>query len=62
VIAQLDQSLSLVRNGIAFGAVAIIVAAIIISKRRPLAVAAEEITNPNSDMDFVVTHKNEHYS
>ncbi|MGA1248249.1 MAG: sodium-translocating pyrophosphatase [Candidatus Nanopelagicales bacterium] len=62
VIAQLDQSLGLVRNGIAFGAVAIIVAAIIISKRRPLAVAAEEITNPNPDIDFVVTHKNEHYS
>jgi K(+)-stimulated pyrophosphate-energized sodium pump len=62
VIAQLDQSLGLVRNGIAFGAVAIIVGAIIISKRRPLAVAAEEITNPNPDMDFVVTHKNEHYS
>ena len=62
VIAQLDQSLGLVRNGIALGAVAIIVAAIIISKRRPLAVAAEEITNPNPDMDFVVTHKNEHYS
>ena len=62
VIAQLDQAMSLTRYGIALGAVLIIVAAIVVSKRRPLAVAAEEITNPNPDMDFVVTHKNEHYS
>ena len=62
VIAQLDQAMALTRYGIALGAVLIIVAAIVISKRRPLAVAAEEITNPSPDMDFVVTHKNEHYS
>ncbi len=62
VIAQLDQAMSLTRYGIALGAVLIIVAAIVVSKRRPLAVAAEEITNPNPDVDFVVTHKNEHYS
>jgi K(+)-stimulated pyrophosphate-energized sodium pump len=62
VIVQLDSGATLVRYGVTLLAVLIVVAAIVISKRRPLAVAAEEITNPNPDLDFIVTHKNEHYS
>jgi len=42
--------------------VGVIVAAVWISKRRPLAVAAEEMVTPADDLDYVVTHKNEHYS
>ena len=42
--------------------VGVIVAAVWISKRRPLAVAAEEMVTPVEDLEYVVTHKNEHYS
>ena len=42
--------------------VGIILAAVWISKRRPLAVAAEEMVTPVEDLEYVVTHKNEHYS
>ena len=40
----------------------VILAAVWISKRRPLAVAAEEMVIPSEDLEYVVTHKNEHYS
>ncbi|MEY3697179.1 MAG: hypothetical protein RJA41_829 [Actinomycetota bacterium] len=40
----------------------VIVTAVWISKRRPLAVAAEEMVIPTEDLEYVVTHKNEHYS
>jgi K(+)-stimulated pyrophosphate-energized sodium pump len=39
---------------------AVVVGAVLISKRRPLAVAAEEMTHP-FDPEEVVTHKDEHY-
>jgi K(+)-stimulated pyrophosphate-energized sodium pump len=42
--------------------VGVIIAAVWISKRRPLAVAAEEMVIPAEDLEYVVTHKNEHYS
>jgi K(+)-stimulated pyrophosphate-energized sodium pump len=42
--------------------VGVILAAVWISKRRPLAVAAEEMVTPADDLEYVVTHKNEHYS
>ena len=42
--------------------VGVIVSAVWISKRRPLAVAAEEMVTPADDLEYVVTHKNEHYS
>jgi K(+)-stimulated pyrophosphate-energized sodium pump len=42
--------------------VGVILAAVWISKRRPLAVAAEEMVTPAEDLEYVVTHKNEHYS
>jgi K(+)-stimulated pyrophosphate-energized sodium pump len=41
--------------------VVIVVVAIIVTKRRPLAVAAEEITHPLDDLDHAVTHEEEHY-
>ncbi len=43
-----------------FVSLAIVVGAVLISKRRPLAVAAEEMTHP-FDPNEVVTHKDEHY-
>jgi K(+)-stimulated pyrophosphate-energized sodium pump len=39
---------------------AVVVGAVVISKRRPLAVAAEEMTHPFED-EAVSTHKEEHY-
>jgi K(+)-stimulated pyrophosphate-energized sodium pump len=39
---------------------AVVVGAVLISKRRPLAVAAEEMTHPFED-EAVSTHKEEHY-
>ena len=60
VSVHLNQTTS-VRWAATAVSVAVVVIAIYVSKRRPLAVAAEEITHPLPDLDKAVMHDEEHY-
>ena len=59
VVAHLEQNTQ-VRAIATIVSLAIVIGAIIVTKRRPVAVAAEEMTHPYED-EPVSTHKDEHY-